>query len=414
MIRNLILLFFLLLPCAGFSQKIDLLLMNREFDKAIAVINERLREKPSAELYYQRSLANKQLVDYPAALRDLNKAVALDSFNVSYLTSRADLYQSLGNYERAVMDYTQILFMCPENLQIKYELGKAYLLLNDDKKASQTFEEIQLVDSLNVMYNKYSALAAFKADRYERALVLYEKYILQNPDDLSAYGNLSSAYVVLGRISKSVDVLKLAWQRFPNNRICLLKYANALFVNKDFQLALTLYRQYLDSYDASWAVRLNYGICLYHNKYTEEAIEILEKCYEENPSDVFVNFYLGVCNKRLDHYELAANYIDFAIRVSVPDFQSEMYHHLAQVYGSQREFEKSIDCYRKAYEQNPDKVEVLFEIATTYEEYNFNKTLALNYYRAYLKEAGEQAENAEYALMRIEKIKEDLFFEAGD
>ena len=44
----------------------------------------------------------------------------------------------------------------------------------------------------------------------------------------------------------------------------------------------------------------------------------------------------------------------------------------------------------------------------------FNKTLALNYYRAYLKEDSEQAENAEYALMRIGKIKEDLFFEAGD
>ena len=57
------------------------------------------------------------------------------------------------------------------------------------------------------------------------------------------------------------------------------------------------------------------------------------------------------------------------------------------------------------------KVEVLFEIATTYEEFNFNKTMALNYYKSYLLEAGEGAMNADYALNRMNKIKEELFFE---
>ncbi len=88
-----------------------------------------------------------------------------------------------------------------------------------------------------------------------------------------------------------------------------------------------------------------------------------------------------------------------------------MYHHLGQVYGNNREFEKSITAMQKAYELNNEKVEVLYEIATTYEEFNFNKTLALNYYNIYLKTAGEKAQNADYALGRIRKIKEELFFE---
>jgi tetratricopeptide (TPR) repeat protein len=158
-------------------------------------------------------------------------------------------------------------------------------------------------------------------------------------------------------------------------------------------------------------VLLNYGICLYHNKQIEDALEILEMCYTENPNDVYANFYLGVCHKRLEDYEFSAKYLDFAIYISVPEFHPEMYHHLAQVYASLKQYEKSLDCYKKAYELNSNKVEVLFEIAQVYEKYDFNKTLALNYYQVYLKEAGEEAENAYYALDRIKKIKEELFFE---
>ena len=202
-----------------------------------------------------------------------------------------------------------------------------------------------------------------------------------------------------------------AGHQFPNNRTIQLKTANVSFENKDFQMAQRLYHQFMTRHDTLLPVLLNYGICLYHNKYTEDAIEVLEKCYSAAPNDVYVNFYLGVSHKRLDHYELASKYLDFAIYISVPEFHPEMYHHLAQVYGSLREFEKSIECYKKAYDLDSRKVEVLFEIATTYEEYNFNKTLAVNYYRTYLLEAGETAENADYALDRIERIKEELFFE---
>ncbi|HOI49956.1 MAG TPA: hypothetical protein PK167_11675, partial [Prolixibacteraceae bacterium] len=62
--------------------------------------------------------------------------------------------------------------------------------------------------------------------------------------------------------------------------------------------------------------------------------------------------------------------------------------------------------------RNPSNHEILFEIATTYEEYNSNKTLALNYYRVYLLEAKEDARNAPYALKRITRLKEELFFES--
>jgi tetratricopeptide (TPR) repeat protein len=110
-------------------------------------------------------------------------------------------------------------------------------------------------------------------------------------------------------------------------------------------------------------------------------------------------------------YENAEKYMQWAIDLTVPDYVSDMYHNLGQIYGQQRKFAESIAALQKANELDPTNAEVLFEIATTYEEFNSNKTLALNYYRLYLKEAGETGNNVDYALTRINRIKEEMFFE---
>ena len=128
-------------------------------------------------------------------------------------------------------------------------------------------------------------------------------------------------------------------------------------------------------------------------------------------NDPILNFYMGACYKKLKQFSESEGFLKLAIETATPDYLAEIYHHLGQVYGMERKYQASIDVYQKAMELDPTKVELLFEIATTYEEYNFNKTLALNFYQSYLKAAGEDAQNAYYALDRIKKIKEELFFD---
>jgi tetratricopeptide (TPR) repeat protein len=140
-------------------------------------------------------------------------------------------------------------------------------------------------------------------------------------------------------------------------------------------------------------------------------MKILDELYRLNPNDQFVMYYMSLCYKKMSDFENAEKYMQWAIDMSIPDFVSEMYHHLAQIYSQQRKYENSITALQKSNELNPGNVEALFEIATTYEEFNSNKTLALNYYRLYLKEAGESGKNVNYALDRITRLKEDMFFE---
>jgi hypothetical protein len=76
-----------------------------------------------------------------------------------------------------------------------------------------------------------------------------------------------------------------------------------------------------------------------------------------------------------------------------------------------REFDASIEMLTKAYEMDYTNHELLFEIATTYEEYNSNKTLGAELLSAIPdRSKRKSALNANYALTRIKRIKEDLFF----
>ena len=123
-----------------------------------------------------------------------------------------------------------------------------------------------------------------------------------------------------------------------------------MFNWKNYSGAYKAYRNFMAKYDTTFPVLMNYGICLYHTKREQEAIDVLEQCYMKYPNDPYINFYLGVSHKKLANYDLAAKYIDFAIYISFPEFLPEMYHHLGQIYGNMREFEKSIEALRKAYE----------------------------------------------------------------
>jgi tetratricopeptide (TPR) repeat protein len=120
--------------------------------------------------------------------------------------------------------------------------------------------------------------------------------------------------------------------------------------------------------------------------------------------------YVGLCYKNLKDFENARVYLELAAKLAVPGYHSSIYQSLGQVHGMLRQFPQAIAMYKKAYELDDSNHELLFEMATTYEEYDADKSVAYQYYRQYLKKAGDKALNASYAANRMNKIKEKLFF----
>ena len=412
-IKHLFVVILIGISIISFSQdKIDLLILNKNYDEALSQIENQLNTNPSAQLYFKKGLIYNRLQKYQEALNSYSEALQLEPDNPEILGEMAEGLSILGNNLDAVNFFKRAIELEPENLTTSGKLGRVYINQKNYREAYNIFNEIYAIDSMNVYWNKQLAYCSFRIGKRKQAVYLYEMVLEANPRDYGTYGNLIHTYDRQKESNKIMSTIIRGLEQFPNDAGLLLEKANFFFKTKRYGPAMIQFHQYFQADgDSIYEIAMNYAISTYFAGFEEHALVILGDLFRANPNDPFVQYYMSLCNKKLKNFEDAEKMMQWAIDLSIPDYVGDMYHHLGQIYGQQRKFKESIAALQKAHELNPDKYEILFEIATTYEEFNSNKTLALNYYRIYLKEANESAKNVNYALERITKIKEDMFFE---
>lgn len=403
MFRKWIALLFIAFPSVCSAQNIDLLILNRDCSAALSQIKRTLEVGPKAELYFKQGIIYRQISMPVSAEYSISKAIALDTANCHYLAEYADLQMELGNPFKAIPYYQKASFYQPEDFDLKFRLGKAFMSTENFEQAYGIFMMMRYKDSTNVVYNKQLGIAAFRIQKLDQAIDLFESVLDVTPTDLSMYQNLITLYAATKNPVKIVRTADRALYFFPNNSSVLMRESNALYSIKSFDEAIPAYEQYLANNDSVFEVMKNYGLCLYTMKDNVKSREILEKCFAIDQSDPILNFYLGLVCRYLSDLPKSIEYLNLAIS-SARLGMTEMYHSLGQIYGLQREFGKSIEALKEAYDCDPDKTEILVEIANTYDEFNPNKRTALEFYQKYLAEAGDSATNSPYARERISKI----------
>jgi tetratricopeptide (TPR) repeat protein len=396
----------------SFSQEeIDLLILNKKYDEALAKIEQQIGQNSTADLYYKRGLVFNNLQNYQEAVKAFSEALKLQPGNPDILSEMAEGLSVLGNYHDANSYFQKAAKLQPENLSLSAKLGRNYISLRDYKRAYNCFSELYAKDSTNIYWNKQLAFCAFRTGMKSQAIALYEKVLQQNPRDYSSYFNLIRIFDKEKDAVKILSTIETGLNNFPGDIDFYNERAKFYFETKEYELAKTDYDKYFSAGgDSLFQTLMNYGISLYFAHDENNAIAVLEICVSQIVNDPYVLFYLSLSHKKLGNFEVSEAYMNAAIEAATPAYLPEMYHHLGQIYGQQRKFQESIASLQKANQLDPTNVEALFEIATTYEEFNSNKTLALNYYRIYLKEAGENGRNVKYALDRITKLKEEMFF----
>jgi tetratricopeptide (TPR) repeat protein len=413
-VKSLILLIaFSIISITSFAQQeIDLLILNKNYNEALLQIEKQIGENANASLYFKKGLILSSLQNYQDAVIAYTQALDLQPENSEILSEMAEDLSILGNQQDAIIYYKKAMQLEPSNLALKAKLGRVYISNKEIKPAYDLFSEIYATDSSNVYWNKQFAYCSFQVGKRLQAIHLYEKVLDANPRDYGTYSNLIHSFSSKKEPDKILATIDMGLSQFPGDAGLILERATFYFRTRNYEPAMKSYESYFAAKgDSIYEIVLNYAISTYFSKDETKTMRILDNLYRANPNDLFVMYYMSLCYKKMADYDNAQKFMQWAIDMTVPDYVSEMYHHLGQIYGQQRKFKESIEALQKSNELDPGNVEVLFEIATTYEEYNSNKTLALNYYRLYLKEAGEGGNNVNYALTRISRIKEEMFFE---
>ncbi len=130
--------------------------------------------------------------DYPAALRDVERALAADTGNTQALLMRASLYAQAGKYSEAIRDFEALLIRDASNVNIRLQLASLYQLEKRPRKAVEIFDAIlkDQPDNVNALHGKGDALLSY--GKHAEAVKAYEAALkLENDQTSGVLNNLA-------------------------------------------------------------------------------------------------------------------------------------------------------------------------------------------------------------------------------
>lgn len=124
-------------PCYMFRSYHNMILHNydkviKDMDKILELRQElAIDEKNEATLFAFRGIAHNRLANFEEAIRDFNKAIAMNSSNAGFYHERGAAYYFLNNYPKALIDYTKAIELNPTDSILYTKRAYVFAKLND-------------------------------------------------------------------------------------------------------------------------------------------------------------------------------------------------------------------------------------------------------------------------------------------
>ena len=148
----------------------------------------------------QRRLNNKEeaLISYSSALMLAPKSITL-------LENRAALYSEMEEWDKAITDYTTILYIETDHEESLFRRGLIKITLKDDKAARLDFETILKANPQSAKARIGIALLLRNSGDYMNAADMYTQVIKVNSHQPDLYMKRSEIYYLAGKNSKAAD-----------------------------------------------------------------------------------------------------------------------------------------------------------------------------------------------------------------
>lgn len=191
------------------------LYFNREFDKALPLLYDLLKEKPNDIPTLEAiALSEYQIFNYQRALIYINKALDIDTNESLYLNKASILTEigvSMNNFnkvEEAIVIYNMLINKNIKSYPLFYNMGSALAKLNQHEKSIEYFKKAIHInpnkpDVWNNLGNSYMNIGQHQLEMecYDNALMINPKM----PETLFSKG--SSLFRYFGKTDEGLDLM---------------------------------------------------------------------------------------------------------------------------------------------------------------------------------------------------------------
>lgn len=332
----------------------------------------------------------------------LEKIISLDSTNINAYYKLARLYEP-NKPKQAIEVYQKVTKLIGNEWTVLTRVADLYERLGDNDKAVETLESLSEIDPANKELQKVIIDFYLRTKNYEKALLQVDDVLRSYPDDLEARETKARIYVQQNNWAKASEEYQFILEQknvpletkisigasyFQNSfkDSTLLPIAKKLFmtidkdttdwqvklhlgaiatVEKNDSLATTYYNLVTEL--APWHPEgwIRLGGLYFDNKKYSETVKVLSNAITKFPEDFTINLLLGVSFAQLNNHDSAKIYLSKAVELNGNDINalSAFGYTLSQL----KENDKAIFFISKAIKLDPGNVDLLGTLGLIYD-----------------------------------------------
>jgi tetratricopeptide (TPR) repeat protein len=232
--------------------------------------------------------------------------------------NRANVYLGMGEYEKAVAEYTKALQLDPDHVAARYNRGLALAQLGEPARAIAEFTEV----------------------------------IERRPSYAEAYYRRGLAHATLGDLDAAIADYDRAIELAPENAAMYNSRGNAHFKQGEQAAAIADYDRAIQLNPESAEFYLNRGLVHANQEAYKQAIADYNQAIALNPEQALAYNYRGLAYARQGEHGRALEDYEAAIR-HAPGY-AVAYNNQGLSYVRLEEYAQALDAYRRAVELDPE------------------------------------------------------------
>jgi len=387
---------------------VDSLLIKGNYQKALILLEETKDKNP---------LALEKTADIYQTIGNYNKAIsfyskALEIEPKSQLKLKlANVFATIGYKDKAIDLYEDVFKKDSSNLLVAHNLGKLYLRELKPKSAEQLFRYLKNQDTLNPNYPY----------QLGKALGLQRKKLQMGQSYIDAFTidtlHLNSIYEV-AKFFKTINVRDTSrifiekGLKIDSTNINFLQLkANDQYFEKEFEEALvtlkmleTLKFRSINTYEM-------FGMSYFNLEKIDSAEIYFKKALKMDSKNPKILYRLATLEYQRENFKIARLLAMQSIMYSKPDHDKQ-YMLLGIMAKNEFNYKSAVNYFDEAVKNNSTNVDALFELAFAADSYYEDKKIALKYYERFIEIfESKNLKLSKYASERIKQLRKQLFMD---
>lgn len=294
------------------------------------------------------------------AIEQYERATQIDTDYVQARQSLANLYEQLGDLEKAAHEY-EILVKLRPTPALLGELGSLYVALEHFDEAIEAYDRMLAAsgedqDKIRILLARLYA----NADRYDEAIAECHKVLTtasENGPKVEAYSILGSLYLVRNQLPDALQSLTAAIALEENHRDALYWLAMTYDQMGDSGLAANALKRLLTINPGDHRAQNTLGYLYAQNdERLDEADTLVMSALEVEPSNPAYLDSLGWVRYRQGRYPEAITLLEQATTYDPGNV--EIIDHLGDAYVRAGQAERAVALWRQALELEPDNDDI--------------------------------------------------------